>query len=293
MRNNHLKHLFWLALATLFISTSGSLGKYIYMPTPIIIWWRSALAALFLLAYCLFKKADFKLNSKKDRLPFLLSALFMGAHWLTYFHALKLSNVAIGMLSLFTFPIITTLLEPFFDKVKFDPVNLILALSVLAGIYILAPAVDFENTYFQGLLWGLISALCYALRNLILKQHVSKYNGTVLMVYQVSILAIVMLPVLLFMDGSTIKTQFPYVILLALLTTAIGHSLFVNSLKYFKVSTASIIGSAQPVFGIALAYVFLNEIPTWHTFWGGLLILIPVVIESIRSKNPTDNKDSY
>ena len=87
------------------------------------------------------------------------------------------------------------------------------------------------------------------------------------------------------MDTENIKTQYPYVILLALVTTAIGHTLFVNSLKYFKASTASIIGSTQPVFGIIIAFFFLNEIPTIHTFVGGALILATVVIESIRSKN--------
>ena len=87
------------------------------------------------------------------------------------------------------------------------------------------------------------------------------------------------------LDTENIKTQYPYVLLLALLTTAIGHTLFINSLKYFKASTASIIGSSQPIFGIIIAYFFLNEIPTIHTFVGGALILSTVVIESIRSKN--------
>jgi drug/metabolite transporter (DMT)-like permease len=130
----------------------------------------------------------------------------------------------------------------------------------------------------------LLSALCFALRILILKGHVAKYNGTALMFYQVAIIAVVLAPILYFMDSSNITTQYPYVLLLALLTTAIGHTMFVNSLKYFKASTASIIGSAQPVFGIIIAFFFLNEIPTTRTFAGGALILATVVIESIRSK---------
>ena len=42
----------------------------------------------------------------------------MGAHWVTYFYALKLSNVALGVLSLYTFPIFTAILEPVFLKIK-------------------------------------------------------------------------------------------------------------------------------------------------------------------------------
>jgi drug/metabolite transporter (DMT)-like permease len=94
----------------------------------------------------------------------------------------------------------------------------------------------------------------------------------------------VLVPVLFFMDTSGIQTQYPFVILLALLTTAIGHTMFISSLRYFKVSTASIIGSMQPIFGIIIAYFFLHEIPTLNTLFGGMLIISTVVIESLRSR---------
>jgi drug/metabolite transporter (DMT)-like permease len=282
---SHLNHLLLLTVATLFISTSGALGKFIDMPTPVIIWWRSALAAIILLVFCLYKGINLKIRNSKDRWTFFLAAVFLGAHWITYFYALKLSNVAIGMLSLFTFPVIIALLEPLFSKTKFDPIHLVLGLMVLVGVYILAPELDIGSSQLQGILFGLLSALCYALRILILKGHVAKYNGTMLMFYQVTIISFLLSPFLITMGTANITTQYPYVILLALLTTAIGHTLFVSSLKYFKASTASIISSTQPIFGIIIAYFFLNEIPTIHTFVGGAIILATVIIESIRSKS--------
>jgi len=281
---SHLNNLLLLTVATLFISTSGALGKFIDMSPPVIIWWRAALAGVFLFLFCLYKRISLKINSSKDLGTFIIAALLMGAHWVTYFYALKLSSVAIGMLSIFTFPVMIALLEPLFSKSKLDPMHIVLGLMVLLGIYILAPDFNLESTHLQGILFGLLSALCYALRILILKGQVSKYNATMLMFYQVAIVAIVLVPALYFMDSSNITTQYPYIILLALLTTAIGHTMFVNSLKYFKASTASIIGSAQPVFGIIIAYFFLKEIPTMNTFVGGTLILATVIVESIRSK---------
>ena len=41
MKDQHIKQLFELFLATLFISTSGALGKFIDMPPPVIVWWRA------------------------------------------------------------------------------------------------------------------------------------------------------------------------------------------------------------------------------------------------------------
>lgn len=285
MKNNqHLKQLFELVLATLFISTSGALGKFIDMPPPVTVWWRAFLATIFIYVFIRFKKISLRIESKRDLVTFILGALFMGIHWITYFYALKFSNVALGMLSLFTYPVITALLEPLFFKVKLNPIHIFLGVVVLFGVYVLAPDFDLQSAQVKGVFLGVISALFYSLRLLLLKKYTDKYHGSMLMFYQISILSVVLLPVLFTMDTSGIQTQFTAVLLLALLTTTIGHTLFLQSLKYFSVSTASIISSIQPIFGIIIAYIFLNEIPTWNTFWGGALILSTVVIESIRSQ---------
>ena len=281
---SHLNHLLWLVVAAIFISTSGPLGRYTDMPTPVIIWWRSGMAAVLLWAFCFFKGISLKIHTRKDRWAFFYAGLFMCAHWLTYFYALKSSNVAIGMLSLFTFPIIVALLEPLFMKTRIDVFHIILGILVLAGIYIMTPKFSLESNELKGILFGLLSALCYAIRILILKEYVREYHGTMLMFYQMLVIFVLLIPVAFLMDMSNITTQYPYIIMLALLTTAIGHTLFIHSLKYFKASTASIIGSSQPIFGIVMAYLFLSEIPSLNTFLGGSLILITVVIESIRSK---------
>ena len=284
MENSHLKNISGLLLATLFISTSGVLGKYIAMPTEVIIWFRASLAMVFLYIFCRFKKIDLKIKSPKDYKPFLISGVLMAAHWITYFYALKLSNVALGILSLFTFPILITLLEPLFLKVKFNPIYILFGLMVLTGLYIITPEFNIESSQVKGILFGILSAFCYSIRILILKQHVANYNGTMLMFYQTVITTVLLLPVLFIMDLSALKSQFPYLLLLALLTTAVGHSLMLHSLKFFSASTARIISSLQPVFGIILAFIFLSETPTTNTFFGGSLILLTVVIESFRSK---------
>lgn len=284
MQNNHLKNLSGLLLATFFISNSGVLGRYIKLPVEIIIWFRASLAMFFIYGFCKYKKIDLTIKSSKDYKPFLIGGVLMAVHWITYFYALKLANVALGVLSLYTFPIIIALLEPFFLKIKFNPIYILFGFMVLTGLYILTPELDIESAQVKGVLFGIFSAFCYALRILIMKQHVANYNGSMLMFYQTVIISILLLPTLFFMDLSGLESQFPYILLLAILTTAVGHSLMLHSLKFFSASTASIISSLQPIFGIILAFFFLKEIPNWNTFWGGSLILLTVVFESLRSK---------
>lgn len=160
MQNSHFKNLSLLLLATLFISTSGVLGKYIQMPPEAIIFFRASFAAGFIYLFCRFKKIKISVYSRKDKITFLLSGFFMGAHWVTYFYALKLSNVAIGMLSMFTFPVMTALLEPLFSKQKLNGIHILLALFVLVGVYFLVPDFSIENDEAKGILFGVFSALC-------------------------------------------------------------------------------------------------------------------------------------
>ncbi|WP_445756708.1 DMT family transporter [Polaribacter sp.] len=215
MENANLKNLFWLLVAVFLVSTSGVLGRYIALPTEIIIWFRSFLAAIFLYAFLRFKKTNLRVQQQKEYLPFFIGGVFMALHWVTYFYALKLSNVGLGMLSLYTFPVMIALLEPIILKVKFQPIHVLFGVLILVGLYILTPKFDIESTQVKGILFGVFSAFCYAFRILILKKHAANYDGTVLMFYQVIIVSILLLPALFFMDVSGLKTQWPYLLLLA------------------------------------------------------------------------------
>ena len=283
MRNQHLKHITELNIAVLLVSTSGILGRYISMPPPVTIWLRCLLAAVILGAYIWYKKIDLKVEHKKDWTTIILSGLFFGAHWITYFYALQLSNVAIGMLSLFTYPVITALLEPLFFKTTLNTKHVFLGVVVLIGVYFLSPEFNIENNHTKGVLFGLISAVFYAIRNILMKKKVANYHGSMLMFYQMVIVTLVLWPVLFLFEVNPTTNDWQALFILALVTTSIGHTLFVMSFKNFSISTASIISSVQPIYGILFGILLLNEIPSGNTLIGGFLILTTVVIESINS----------
>ncbi len=288
-KNPHIPHLLELNLAMLFISTSGALGRYIELPVPVTIVARAILAFVALFFYCKWKGISLRME-KKDILPIGLTGLLMGVHWLTYFYALKMSNVAIGMLSLFTYPVITSFLEPLLLKTKFQKTHLLLGVLVLCGIYFLVPDFDspagragIDNSYTLAVGVGVLSALLYALRNLILKTKVGNYDGSMLMCYQMGVVAILLMPALFQTNIEAMGSQLPSILILAILTTAIGHTLFLKTFKHFSITTASIISSVQPIYGILIGWLFLAELPSAATIIGGILILSAVVVESVRT----------
>lgn len=280
--NQNLAYLFKFNVAMLFMSTSGALGRFISLPPPIIIWIRCLLAALLLFTFIKWQKIPLFIH-KRHRGALVVSSIFLGIHWVTYFYALHLSNVAIAFLSIFTYPVITTLLEPLVMKTRFVWSNLFLAFLVLLGIFFMVPEFTLGNTATLGLIVGLFSATFYSFRNLMLKQHIAQYSGITLMFYQLTINALLMWPTLLIFEIKDFSSQIPALVALAILTTAIGHTLFVMSFKKFSISAVSIMSSLQPLMGILIAYLFLDEIPAAKTLIGGGLILATVVIESIRT----------
>ncbi|CAN0269528.1 unnamed protein product, partial [Chrysoparadoxa australica] len=151
------------------------------------------------------------------------------------------------------------------------------------GIYFLSPNFNLRDSNTLAILMGLVSAVSYALRNIILKLKVEKYQGTTLMVYQTGTIAILMLPALFFTTPKEILGQGEGILALGVLTTAIGHSLFLMTFKHFSITTVSILSSVQPIYGILIGALFLNEIPKATTLFGGALILSSVVIESFRA----------
>ncbi len=281
--NQYFTNVLFLNLAVLFISTSGVLGRYITLDPIVIIFYRSLLAAMVFYILIRWRKIDLKISGKRDLLKIILGGILFGAHWITYFYSLQLSNVAIGLLSLFTYPVITAFLEPVLLKTSFNRIHLALGVLVLGGIYLLSPELDFENDYFIAVILGVISSVFYALRNILMKNQISKYNGTTLMFYQILTICICLSPVLFYSEITPVLVQWKPLLTLAILTTCIGHTLFLNSFRNFTVTAASIMSSIQPVYGILLAVIFLDEVPGMMTILGGILIISAVVIESLVS----------
>ncbi len=277
------RHLLELNLAILFISTSGVLGRVITFAPPISIWGRALIGFLCVAAYCVYRKIPMRLASKKDAGVLVLSGLLFGGHWITYFYSLQWSNVAIAMIAIFTYPVMTAFMEPLISRAKFQWAHVLLGMLVLVGMYFLTPEMNIENKQTKGMLFGVLSAFLYAIRNIISKQQVEKYSGSFIMLLQTLVVALVLLPVLWVypLEGSSINWF--YIFLLGLLTTAIGHTLYVNGLRNFSATSAGIVSGLQPIFAIILAIIFLGEIPNARTLIGGALILCTVLIESRRT----------
>lgn len=276
-----------LILAILLISTSGVLGRSVDVSPELTIASRCILGAVALLAVAIFTKQPLYISIGKPFYMVALSTVFLGVHWICYFYALYYSSVAVGMLSLFTFPMITVLLEPLITKSKFNPWDFLLASMAFIGLFFLVPAFDLDNQVTRGVVFGVVSAVAYALRNLILKLHVKDHSGITIMWMQLAGLSVLFSPILFFggleINLTALALDWKPLLLLGVVTTAIGHTALVFSFKKFPVSMVSILSSLMPLLGICWGMLFLGEYPAGKVWIGGGLIGVAVVVESLKA----------
>ena len=270
------------------MSGSGILGSVIPLAPALIIFIRSLIGGVALWGFMRLSGDLPKVDIKKDRLFLFGNGFLLTLHWVTYFMAIKMSGVAIAMLSLFTYPVITTLLEPLFDKVRLTRLSLINSLLAMIGVSFILPDFDLENKVSAGVALGVLSALVYALRNLWNKAYIGKYKGSTIMLYQLFVAGLLLLPTIFIFPMEYSFSTFGNLLILGLVTTAAAHTLFVSALQYFTASTVSILSSLIPLYGIGWAVWLIDEPMTINIGIGGAIIVLTVVFQSfaIRRRLP-------
>jgi threonine/homoserine efflux transporter RhtA len=177
---------------------------------------------------------------------------------------MQVSSVAVGMLAMFTFPIITILLEPFFTTRKLMVGDLVAGLVVLAGLGIMVgPGLtDLRLPVTQGVLFGLFSALLFALRNLLQKYLYVGESSDGLILHQVIAIALVLIPFVDYPRAQALNgAGVVNILLLGLLSTAAGHTLLAFSLKQLPAKSVALIQCLQPPLAALLAWWVIGETP--------------------------------
>jgi drug/metabolite transporter (DMT)-like permease len=244
---------------------------------------RSVPAFIMLFIFVKLSGESLKLNSLKDYLIGLGLGVIMAVHWVTYFASMQYASVSVGIIALFTFPVITVLLEPFFEKISICRQDIASALVVLVGIWLIVPSVSLTDDVTLGVLIGVVSAFLYAIRNLMHRRYFSHYSGSKAMAYQIMAIC----PCLIFFVSEDFYSMSIDSALLLLLLgtvfTALPHAMVANALKHLRAKTFSLVACMQPLYGVVFAIIVLNESPSWQTLFGGLLVISAAIYETINT----------
>ncbi len=130
MQENKLKNYLLLHLIVFIWGFTAILGALISIDAIPLVWYRMLLATIFIGIYFLFKKKSFRID-KKAILKFSISGIIIAIHWITFFKAIKVSNVSVALVTMSTGAFFTSLIEPFFFKRSIKAIEIILGVLVI------------------------------------------------------------------------------------------------------------------------------------------------------------------
>ncbi len=269
-------------VAVFLFGLAGLFGKFLALPSVVIVLGRTVFAAITLFAVLLATGKAIKIKNKKDLFLFLILGAVLAAHWTTFFYSIQISTVAVGLLSFSTFPVFITFMEPVFFKERLQCFDLATAILVTAGLWVMVSNAEIGGNIMLGVFWGTVSGFTFAVLSLLNKKWVQRHAAITIAFYQNLFAAIVLAPFLVSSPFRPSMAEVAGLALLGILCTALAHALFISSLTFVKTQLAGIITALEPVYGIVFAFILLGEIPSTRTISGGLLILCTVTAAMIK-----------
>lgn len=270
-------------LAVLFFGLAGLFGKLLPLPSPLIVLGRVFFASLTLFIIMALTGRSFKLDEKADYIWLIICGMILALHWGTFFQAIQVSTVAVGLLTYSTFPIFVTFLEPLFFKDRLRWFDILMAMLTFTGVTLVIPRFQLGDNVFIGALWGIASGFTFAILSILNRKYVARYSSLLIALYEDFIAFLVLLPALFIYQPLFHTRDILLLVLLGIVFTGIAHSLFIKGMSHIKAQLASLIASLEPVYGITFAIFIIGEIPTLRVIAGGVLILGASSLASIKS----------
>lgn len=281
--NQQKKNLLSVHIAVLGFGLSGLFAKLVNQPAIVIAWGRVVFSSIFLFILLKSRRQSVTLKCRKDYLLMAAAGILLAVHWSTFMQSIQVATVAVGTLTFSTYPLFVTFLEPWLYHEQLKKSNVICAFIMLAGVMLIVPEFHLDNSMTQGVIWGMIGSLTYALLSLMNRRFSDQYPGTLVSLYEQGTAAVVLFPALFLLLPVFSARDIIGLVILGIAFTAGSHSLFISGLKHVKVQTAGIISSLESVYGILAALIVLHEIPGLRELAGGVIIMGVVFYSTLTS----------
>ncbi len=268
-----------LHAAVLLFGVAGLFGKWLALSPELIVLGRTAIASVALATLLRV------LREPSGGFEWRLAAggAVLALHWIAFFRAVQMSSVAVGLLGFASFPLFVLIVETIFLRRRLHLADWVTVALVTSGLLLLVPEFRIENRVVQGLCWGMLSGLMFALLTVGNRALVSRRSATGVALWQNACAAACLLPGFALDPVLPTPRDVALLIALGVVCTALAHTLFIRSMRVLSAHTASVIAALEPVYGIALAFALLGEAPGWRTLIGAALIVGAALRASSRA----------
>jgi drug/metabolite transporter (DMT)-like permease len=296
--NKRTKAYIQVHIAVFLFGMTAILGGLISLNALNLVWWRVLLTAISLLFLTKCGTLAMKLGREKI-LAFGAIGVLMALHWLCFYGAIKLANASVSLLTMAMVALFTSFTEPYILKKKIDKKEVLMGLLVIPGMALIAQSLDYS--LLSGFFIGILSALLAAVFSTLNKKYMDADTNVFAVTLVEMLAAWLILSLIIFgwvITGKNIENFMPqsvpdwiYLVFLAVICTTVAQALNLSGLKYLTTFTTNLVNNLEPVYGILLAAIILNEHEQLNTqfYIGSVLILITVMIFPMISNKSKTN----
>ena len=285
MQNDNLKSYLHLHVIVFIWGFTAILGKLISLQALDLVWYRMLFASAIMTFVVLLSKEKVKVPFNV-LIGFIVCGIIIAAHWLTFYQAIKVSNVSITLACLSTGAFFASILEPIFYKRSVIWYELIFGVIVVIGLGIIF---NLETKYTTGIYLAVTSAFFSALFSVINGKYAKEYDSNIISIYELSS-GVFFISIYLFFVGSFTPAFFAlsindliWLFLLSSICTAYAFSASVKVMKFLSPFTVMLTINLEPIYGIILALLIFDDTEEMSPLFyiGALIILVTVIANGI------------
>lgn len=270
-------------IAVLLFGFTAILGGLIELSALILVWWRMFLTAISLI----FLVKWSRLIGTIDKGLFtilMINGCIVAIHWLCFYGAIKLANASVALVCMASSAFFTSFVEPIALKASINRVDIVMALMVIPGMALVVQ--NLEVSMLWGVAAGLGAAFLSAVFATVNKKYINSAHATDITFIELGGGWLFLTLLLPFFISSELESlifwpsfsDMTYLILLALLCTTLAFILSIQSLKHLSAFNSNLIINLEPVYGIVLAWLILQENKELNPgFYLGVVVILIVV----------------
>jgi len=287
MLSNYKYHI-WLHITVLIFGLTGILGKLITVDSYLLVWYRLLIAVIALLGYFLVTKFSLQITKKK-----LLKTLGVGViialHWVTFFEAIKQSNVSVALVCFSSSALFTSLIEPLYFKRKIKAYELIFGVVIIIGLYFIF---SFEFKYLIGMVLSVVSAALASwftvLNGVLIKEAKAKTISFYELLGALGVLTIYLLisTKANFSEWHVSFSDFKWLLILGTVCTAFAFIMSVEVMKKISPYTVTISVNLEPIYSIILALIIWpdSETMSYGFYLGSVIVIATIFLNALFKK---------
>lgn len=284
-------HLHFLVIIAGFTAV---LGELITLEAIPLVWFRMSIGAILMIIYIKFKNTPLRVPFKV-LVKLAIAGVIIALHWITFFAAIKVSNISITLAMFSTGAFFASLIEPLFFKRKIIAYEILFGLIVIVGVVLITQT---ELNYILGIFLGISSALFSTLFAVLNGKFVQNYPPSIISFYEF-VSGVIFMSIFLALDGDGFNVAYfqlsfsdwVYLFILASVCTAYAFISSVHIMKYISPYTVVLTYNLEPIYGIVLALLIFPESETMRPqFYVGACLIICTVLFNAIFKNIKKSK---